>query len=316
MAEFGLIAGVVSVAGAAVASSKALFEMVDEVRNASLEIITISKDTHAFHAVVTSVLMAVRNTTVVAILQQDPELCEAVVNLADPLQNCAGILKRIQGMLKPHLKPSNDGGHRISSTDIRWMFSKRKEVMNCRTRLESTKSTLDVALASINFLCSLRSAGKNAVPISSFGTNIQDPDVDAGSVLLEYADYSSRTSCGTLDISPNPSPQMRSTSSRYNSGSDDENPIVPKPRKASSRPHQNPPSNFHINRFLRHSHSIPDLSPLPTPQTKSTRYRYNSDSEDETRDLSSLPTPETQSKRYRYNWYSEDEITILPEPEE
>ena len=188
MAEFGLIAGVVGVAGAAVASSKALFEMVDEVRNASVEISAISKDTHAFHAVVTSVLLAVRNSTVAAILQEDQELCEAVVNLADPLQNCAAVLKQIESMIRPHLKPTNDGGHRISSIDMRWMFSKRKEVMDCRARLESTKSTLDVALASINFLCSLRSAGKDAVPPTSFDMTIQDPDVDTGSVLREYAE--------------------------------------------------------------------------------------------------------------------------------
>lgn len=44
MAEIGLIASVVGVAGAAVASSKKLYEMVDEVRNASVEIAAISKD--------------------------------------------------------------------------------------------------------------------------------------------------------------------------------------------------------------------------------------------------------------------------------
>ena len=83
MAEIGLIASVAGVPGAVVASSKALFEMVDEVRNAPAEIAAISKDTHAFHTVVSSLLLATRNPTVLSILQQDQELCEAVVNLAD-----------------------------------------------------------------------------------------------------------------------------------------------------------------------------------------------------------------------------------------
>lgn len=60
--------------------------------------------------------------------------------------------------------------------------------MDCRDRLEATKSTLDVALASINFLCSLRSAGRDVVPLPGLEASLQDRDLDAGSVLQEYAE--------------------------------------------------------------------------------------------------------------------------------
>ena len=132
--------------------------------------------------------MAVRNSTVVTILQQDEELCEAVVSLVEPLQNYCTVLDQTDGLVRPHLKPAGDGARRISGADMRWMFSKRKEVMDCRTRLEATKSTFDVALACINLLCHLRSAARYAATPSSPETLLEERNVEAGSMLQEYTE--------------------------------------------------------------------------------------------------------------------------------
>ena len=55
MAEIGLVASVIAVTGAALAVSKTLCEMVDEVVHAPVEVSAISRDAHAFDFVVTSI---------------------------------------------------------------------------------------------------------------------------------------------------------------------------------------------------------------------------------------------------------------------
>ena len=112
MAEIiSLIASAVGVAG--VLPAKHSSNKFDEIRNAFGEIEAISKDTHAFHAVVSSMLLVVRNSTVVTGLQQDQELCRAVIDLKDFLQICPVVLQQIQSLVRSHLKPA-DGRHRIS----------------------------------------------------------------------------------------------------------------------------------------------------------------------------------------------------------
>ena len=178
MAEIGLIASVVGVAGAALTSSRALFEMVDEVRNAPVEISAISKDIHSFHDVVSSVQMAIRDRLVIKALLGDTKLCELVVRLEAPLQNCSNTLNQLKPRIQTHLKSTSDGKFRISSINVRWIY-KKKDIIDCRNRLEVTKSTLDAALSSVIFFCSLRSASQDIDRVLSS---------DAGSVLREYAE--------------------------------------------------------------------------------------------------------------------------------
>ena len=187
MAEIGLIASVVGVAGAALTSSRALFEMVDEVRNAPVEISAISKDIHSFHDVVSSVQMAIRDRLVIKALLGDTKLCELVVRLEAPLQNCSNTLNQLKPRIQTHLKSTSDGKFRISSIDVRWIF-KKKDIIDCRNRLEVTKSTLDAALTSVIFFCSLRSAGQDVDGVLSSDVSTISRDLDAGSVLREYAE--------------------------------------------------------------------------------------------------------------------------------
>lgn len=187
MAEIGLIASVVGVAGAALTSSRALFEMVDEVRNAPVELSAISRDIHSFHDVVSSVQMAIRDRLVIKALLGDKKLCELVIRLEAPLQNCSTILTQLKPRIQTHLKSTSDGKLRISSIDVRWIF-KKKDIIDCRNRLEVTKSTLDAALTSVIFFCSLRSAGQDIDSVLSSDVSTIGRDLDAGSVLREYAE--------------------------------------------------------------------------------------------------------------------------------
>ena len=187
MAEIGLIASVVGVAGAALKSSQALFIMIDQVRNAPVELSAIANDTHSFHDVVTSIQMAIRDPVIVRVLQSDRKLCDLVVRLEEPLQNCSAVLVQLKPRIQPHLKSSSDGKLRFSNVSVRWVF-KRKDILDCSSRLEATKSTLDAALTSIVFFCSLRSAGRDFGNLSRRESIMSDPGFDVGSVLREYAD--------------------------------------------------------------------------------------------------------------------------------
>ena len=191
MEAVGFAAGVVGVATAALASSRALYEMVDEVRNAPDELSAISKDVHSLHDVITSIQLALRDTIVVKVLQEDRQLCDRVTRLESPMLNCTTMMSQLKLRIEPHLKMSSSGSLRFSSIDIRWGF-KKKDIIECRNRLEATKSTLNAALASIVFFCSLRSAGQNTDNLPSLSPDLaigtSTCDVDAGSVLIEYAE--------------------------------------------------------------------------------------------------------------------------------
>ncbi|KAL8791928.1 MAG: hypothetical protein Q9195_005504 [Heterodermia aff. obscurata] len=185
MAEIGLIASVVGVAGAALAASKALSDMIDQIRNAPEEIIAISKDTHSFHGIITNVQVAITDQFIVSRLQTEQQILRAVKQLEEPLKNCGIILTQMQSRIKRHLKQSDNGGFRVSSFDMRWIFQ-RKDVVDCRNRLETTKSTLDAALSSVVFLCHMKMMGslRHGPDVLS----VLALDLDAGSALREYAE--------------------------------------------------------------------------------------------------------------------------------
>ena len=187
MEAVGFAAGVVGIAGAALTSSRALYQMVDEVRNAPQELSAISKDTRSLHDTVTSVQMALRNPSVIRILQEDQQLCDQVIRLEEPMQSCSAIITQLIQRIEPHLKTSRSGTVRLSSIDFRWVF-KKKDILDCRDRLEASKLTLNDALTSVIFFCSLRSAGQNTDSLPSLGAAQISREVDAGSVLMEYAE--------------------------------------------------------------------------------------------------------------------------------
>ncbi len=147
MAELGIIASVVQLTAAAIASARALSDLVDTIKHAPEEITAISKDTHAFNKIVFSVQVALRDPVVERVVIDDAKLSEVVEGLSEPLQNCSSVLAQLKPKIQSHLKPTEDGGLRMSSMDFKWYFKKR-DVMDCRNRLEATKSTLDTALTS------------------------------------------------------------------------------------------------------------------------------------------------------------------------
>jgi len=68
-----------------------------------------------------------------------------VENLEQPLQNYLTVLGQLEPRIQAHLKPTSDGGTKISSRDWKWYFQK-KDIGDFKGRLEATKATLDAAL--------------------------------------------------------------------------------------------------------------------------------------------------------------------------
>lgn len=88
MAELGAIASVVQLAAAAITSARALYDLIDTIKHAPQEISAISRDTHAFYNVVSSVQIARRDDLVVPVVIADPKLSELIEGLTEPLKNC------------------------------------------------------------------------------------------------------------------------------------------------------------------------------------------------------------------------------------
>ena len=145
MDPLSLIAGVISVSGAAIAASSALFDLVDTVRNAPAEITAISRDTHAFLDIVSSLETSLRDPTITEGVVKNANIMNAVTKLKEPLDNCVRILAQVDAKLRSHLKPIAGGGWKVSTVDVKWYFV-RTDVKELIFRFESTKQTLDTAL--------------------------------------------------------------------------------------------------------------------------------------------------------------------------
>ena len=137
MAAVGITVGVNGVAGAAVKSAQALCDIVDTVRRAPKEFTAKSKDPHAFQEVVSSVQIALRDSSVENVILGDRRLTSLVQNLEHPLKNCLMALGQLKPRIQPYLKATKDGGTKISSVDVSWYLN-RRDIAECRSRLEAT----------------------------------------------------------------------------------------------------------------------------------------------------------------------------------
>lgn len=143
-----IITGVLGVAAVALETSKKLFEMLESVKHSSQEIKTISMDAHAFYAVMYSMQQQLQNAETRRVIASDEGLTKAVESLNSPLRNCSTILGRIMVKVRGRVKPDKVG-YKISSFDVKWLFSMKSELQGLTKHLAQTKSTLDSALTSL-----------------------------------------------------------------------------------------------------------------------------------------------------------------------
>ena len=102
MDPLSVIASIVSIATVAICSSKALFELVDDVKGGWEEVKIISRDAHAFYSVVFSLQLALEDDDIGAIVCDDAALLQMIGNLQRPLSNCQ-IVRNLSAFVAPLL---------------------------------------------------------------------------------------------------------------------------------------------------------------------------------------------------------------------
>lgn len=83
---FSVILGVITISTAALQCSKALYELLDNIREAPEQIIAISRDAHAFYSVVCSLDSALHDEVINSVLEKDGSLTTLVGNLEQPIR--------------------------------------------------------------------------------------------------------------------------------------------------------------------------------------------------------------------------------------
>ena len=71
---FSIVAGVIAIATAAIQSSKVLFELMNDIKEAPAEIESVSRDVHAFYAIVFSLKATLKEANVKNVVTCDEVL--------------------------------------------------------------------------------------------------------------------------------------------------------------------------------------------------------------------------------------------------
>ncbi len=142
-----LILGVVAFSFQAVQSSKALLELVADIRDAPVSIKAVYKEVHAFYNVMFSLNNVLKDQNVQTTLSGNKTLIETVESLAKPINNCQEILGQLIVKLE-RLHKSCLEYHSIQSrfVGVRWSLSSKNEISKLRQTLEAEKLTISVAL--------------------------------------------------------------------------------------------------------------------------------------------------------------------------
>lgn len=168
MDPFSAAATVLQVAQMAGATAMKVHDTFSIIQNAPQEINAIINDIWTFHTLVKSLEGSLSSTTVFDLVNEDPEIRDAILTLESPIANCISSLNRIMEKMQPYLEtetrssgPKAVGASsppvrniRITSNGLLYLF-KRKEIFALSMELERTKSTFSNAMGGVNlYVCS------------------------------------------------------------------------------------------------------------------------------------------------------------------
>ena len=142
-----LVLGVLAFTMQAVQSSKALLDLVADIRGAPGNIKAICKEVYAFHDVVFSLDLVMKDQDVQTTISSNKTLTETVANLTKPLNNCKAILGQLSVKLE-RLRTSYLESHHIRSSivSVKWSLISKNEISRLQQTLEVEKHTISVAL--------------------------------------------------------------------------------------------------------------------------------------------------------------------------
>ncbi|KAB8259688.1 hypothetical protein BDV32DRAFT_123945 [Aspergillus pseudonomiae] len=167
----GTVAAVLQLAQTACKAALELYNFCSVVRNAPQEIITISRDAHAFYMTISNLENSLRSDTVATVVSRDTEIMTSLETLKIPIENCSLACEAILEKLQPHprvdgsssqdatITDTTDGTlpiqRRFSRGNVMWYF-KRKEILALGADLERSKATLGSAMGNAIFLVALK----------------------------------------------------------------------------------------------------------------------------------------------------------------
>ncbi|KAI9756364.1 MAG: hypothetical protein M4579_003868 [Chaenotheca gracillima] len=152
-----LVLGVLAYTMQAVHSSKALLELVADIRGAPGTIRTIYKEVYAFYEVVNSLTVLLKDEDVQNTISGNTTLIGTVQGLIKPIKNCRATL----GQLGAKLEKLRDScletpNVRSSFVGVKWSLFSKNEISKLQQILETEKLTISVALNVINLMTSMR----------------------------------------------------------------------------------------------------------------------------------------------------------------
>ena len=145
---FSTIAGIISIIGAVINSSKKLFELVRHIKDADEEIQAISRDVQALHTILSSLDVSLNDEDVRHVIVGDESMAKMVGNLGNPLSNCRLVLESLTAKIQKQLRPATEG-RRPLLINVKWSLFVKGEIKDLQLRLEAAKSTLGNALDAI-----------------------------------------------------------------------------------------------------------------------------------------------------------------------
>lgn len=128
------------------AISQAVIQIVDDVRNASLDIRCLSRDIHAFFSLIRSLDIALREQDVRSIVESNEAILYQIHGLEESLRNCRDVLTKLMVKHEEFRKKNDCMGFR----KLRWAIFTKGEVRSLQSPLETMKSTLNSALNAVN----------------------------------------------------------------------------------------------------------------------------------------------------------------------
>ena len=141
-----LVLGVVALTFQAVQSSKALLELVADIRGAPRNIKAIYKEVYAFYNVISSLNTVLKDQDVQTTISGNKTLIETVESLTNPINNCQAILGQLSVKLE-RLRNSCLESHngRSGFVSVKWSLFSKNEISKLRQTLEVEKLTVSVA---------------------------------------------------------------------------------------------------------------------------------------------------------------------------
>ncbi|GMG07531.1 unnamed protein product [Aspergillus oryzae var. brunneus] len=157
----GTVAAVLQLAQSACKAGLELYNSCSVVQNAPQEIISISRDVHAFYMTISNLESSPRSDEVATVVSRDVQIMTTLETLKIPIENCSKACEAIMEKLIPHFRIDSSSQvlatadltegtsqiqrRRFSRGNMKWCFE-RKEISALGADLEQKKATIMTAI--------------------------------------------------------------------------------------------------------------------------------------------------------------------------